>query len=132
MSWYHHIIGAHRGALTFIDSRAVLTILVATVLLVIGLLSARPPDAAAGTFGDASCDGETNSLDAAYILQFEASLIPSVPCPDRADVSLDGELTSADALLILQFDAGLFPHFVSAGPWPLAGTRLRTGGSRES
>ena len=104
----------------FVNVRAMLAIslAVAAVLLAIGLLSASPPGAAVEqTFraGDANCDDVTNSIDALYILQLEADLIPSVPCPDFSDVSLDGELTSDDALLILQFHAGLFPHFMFAG-----------------
>ena len=101
-----------------------ISLAVAAVLLAIGLLSAGPPGAAAQQTlraGDANCDDVTDSIDALYILQFEAGLIPSVPCPDGADVSLDGELTSDDALLILQFHAGLFPHFVFAGPLALTG-----------
>ena len=82
------------GALkTFTKTRATLTMtmLVATVLLATGLLSPPVPNAVAGTFGDANCDSETNSLDAAYILQFEAGLIPSVPCPDIAVSSQDAQ-----------------------------------------
>ena len=108
------------------DVRAMLAIslAVAAVLLAVGLLLAPLPGAAAQESiraGDVNCDDVTNSIDALYILQFEAGLIPSVPCPDNADVSLDGELTSDDALLILQFHAGLFPHFVFAGPLALTG-----------
>ena len=57
--------------------------------------------------GDANCDGIVNSIDAAFVLQFTAGLLGSLPCQDAADVNGDGEVTSIDAALILQFTAGL-------------------------
>ena len=60
-----------------------------------------------GVLGDASCDGEVNSLDAALVLQFGAGLISSVPCAQDADVNRSGNIDSLDAALILQCGAGL-------------------------
>ena len=57
--------------------------------------------------GDANCDGETNSIDAALVLQYAAGLVDELPCQELADVDGDGETTSADATLILQHEAGL-------------------------
>lgn len=58
--------------------------------------------------GDANCDGETNALDAAIVLQFNAGLIDSVRCED-ADFDHNGLVNALDAALILQKDAGLIP-----------------------
>ena len=57
--------------------------------------------------GDADCLGSVNSIDAAFILQFDAGLLGALPCPINADVDGDGMVTSIDAAHILQFDAGL-------------------------
>ncbi len=57
--------------------------------------------------GDASCDGEVSAVDAALILQLDAGLIDSVPCPENADVNNDGQINAIDAALILQYVAGL-------------------------
>ncbi len=58
-------------------------------------------------FGDASCEGDVNSIDAALVLQLDAGLIDALACEDAADVNGDGRVNSLDAALILQFDAGL-------------------------
>lgn len=60
-----------------------------------------------GLAGDANCDAEVNSIDAALALQRNAGLIVSLPCEANADVNVDGEVNSIDAALILQFVAGL-------------------------
>jgi glucose/arabinose dehydrogenase len=60
-----------------------------------------------GVVGDANCNGVTNSIDSALVLQGVAGLIGAVGCPLRADVNGDGQVTSVDAALILQIDAGL-------------------------
>lgn len=57
--------------------------------------------------GDANCDGRTNSIDAAIVLQYVADLLDSLPCPRLADMDRDEDVTSLDAALILQADAGL-------------------------
>ena len=57
--------------------------------------------------GDANCDGGVTSIDAAFVLQFNAGLLAFLWCEEFADANADGELTSIDALLILQLVAGL-------------------------
>ena len=81
-------------------------LLVALVLAMgVGLLSGGAHAGSAN--GDASCDGTTNSIDAAIVLQFVAGLTTSLPCPAAADVNADGRLDTIDAALILQHTAGL-------------------------
>jgi len=72
--------------------------------------------------GDVNCDGHVNPVDAELVLQDDAGLLGSLPCPANADVSVDGLTDARDALLILQFDAGLIltlPAGVAGGlsPW---------------
>jgi hypothetical protein len=69
----------------------------------------RSTTAGAPVYGDASCDGSVNSIDAAVILQYTADLTPSVPCPQNADVDGNLHISSLDAALVLQFGAGLLP-----------------------
>jgi hypothetical protein len=57
--------------------------------------------------GDANCDSEINSIDAALVLQLDADLLDSVPFAFGADANEDGNIDSADAMLILQYHAGL-------------------------
>jgi len=52
-------------------------------------------------------DGAVNSLDALFILQFDALLIDELPNAASADVDLSGRVNAIDAALILQFTAGL-------------------------
>ncbi len=63
------------------------------------------PASAAGD-GDVNCSGETNSIDAALVLQYNAALIGTLNCAVSADVNADGFIDSIDAALILQFEAG--------------------------
>ena len=60
-----------------------------------------------GLPGDVNCDGIVNSIDAALVLQQEAGLLGSVPCPQNADLNHDGRINSVDAAIILQMVAGL-------------------------
>lgn len=63
------------------------------------------------TFGDVNCNGQTNSIDAALILQKTAGLINTLACQDRGDVNGDDLLNAIDAALILQYDAGIIDEF---------------------
>lgn len=71
-----------------------------------------------GTLGDVNCDGEANSIDALFILQYDVSMrTESASCPlqnpeneinlSNADVNNDGGVNAVDALLILQCDVGI-------------------------
>ncbi len=57
--------------------------------------------------GDVNCDGRTNSVDAALILQYDAGLTTSFRCPDGADVNADGSVDGLDAAVVLRLEAGL-------------------------
>lgn len=57
--------------------------------------------------GDVNCDGATDSIDAVFILQYAAGLLPVLGCQEGADTNLDGHVDARDAALILQFSAGL-------------------------
>ena len=59
----------------------------------------------ASVIGDANCDGDITSIDAALILQFTAGLLGDLPC--NADANGDGNTDAIDAALVLQFTAGL-------------------------
>ena len=85
-------------------SKYVAALLVGLALLFVssGIRAGVDPD------GDVNCDGTTNSIDAAIVLQFVAGLTTSLPCPDAADVNADGRTDTVDATLILQHSAGLF------------------------
>ncbi len=61
--------------------------------------------------GDANCDSNVNSVDAALDLQFDARLLDSLPCQAAADVNDDGRVDAIDAAFVLQLDAGLIDHF---------------------
>lgn len=61
--------------------------------------------------GDASCDGDVNSVDAALVLQHNAGLLQRLPCPENADVNRDGRVNAVDAALILQYAAGIVDRF---------------------
>ena len=67
----------------------------------------RPTSAGGPLYGDASCDGTVNSIDAAVILQHSAGLLATLNCPANADVNRDGVVNSLDASLVLQYAAGL-------------------------
>ncbi len=55
--------------------------------------------------GDANCDGVVDPIDSAFILQWWAGLLVTLPC--SGDSNGDGATTVVDATLILQFTAGL-------------------------
>ena len=76
-----------------------------------GVVDAAPPPAslptANGEVDCTNCDGNVDAIDAAFILQFSARLIDTLPCPDDGDVNGDGSIDPIDAALILQISAGL-------------------------
>ena len=82
-----------------------------SVMLEVGDVCAPPgqlptDDAVCGQdLGDVNGDGEVTLVDASLVLQYEAGLIDSLPCPDAADVNGDGTVDVEDAGLILQFVA---------------------------
>lgn len=79
---------------------------------------------ATGLVGDANCDGNVDSIDAALALQYSAGLVPSLPCMENADVNGDGSVNSIDGALVLQYVAGLLP---SLGPPQASPTPTPTG-----
>lgn len=58
--------------------------------------------------GDANGDGKVNSLDAAWVLRFDAGLSETV---GNADVNRNGRVDNLDAAIILRYDAGLISRF---------------------
>ena len=75
----------------------------------VGPNHAQPGIVSAGTSlsGDGHCDGGVRVIHAALVLQVDAGLIGSLPCPEGGDVNQDGSIDALDATLILQFVAGL-------------------------
>ena len=61
--------------------------------------------------GDVNCSGQSNSIDAALVLQKTAGLVGSLACEEAGDVNDDGLLNAVDAAIILQKDAGLINRF---------------------
>ncbi|MCH8025308.1 MAG: dockerin type I repeat-containing protein [Chloroflexi bacterium] len=104
--------------------RLLLAAFVVTFALAVTVLAAIliRDEALAVALGDANCDTRVDAVDASFILQFHASLLPSVPCALAADVNLDQSVNPLDATLILQYDAGLIgrlpPLSVTPPPGP--------------
>src|SRR3989344_4998639 len=84
----------------------------AAVSLILAMLAASTrADAGSGqNLGDVNCDGQTNSIDAALVLQKTAKLINTLACKTAADVNGDNQSNAIDASLILQFDARLIDN----------------------
>lgn len=60
------------------------------------------------TYGDVNGDDMANSLDAAFVLRYDAFIIDmSEQQLTNADVNLDGVVNSLDASVILKYDAGM-------------------------
>jgi alpha-tubulin suppressor-like RCC1 family protein len=61
--------------------------------------------------GDVNCDGAVDSIDALFVLQLGARLIPpgALSCSQNEDVNRDRDVNAIDAAVILQYSAGLIP-----------------------
>ncbi len=65
-----------------------------------------------GIKGDVNLDGKVNSLDAAYVLRYDASICElSEKQLANGDVNGDGRVSSLDAAQILKLDAGIIKKF---------------------
>ncbi len=83
---------------------------------VIGNYNTDGIDLATGRYGDVSNDGIVNSLDAAQVLKYDASLIMLEEGQlTLADVNGDGVVNSLDAAQILKYDALLIDNFPVEG-----------------
>ena len=58
-------------------------------------------------YGDVDCNVAVSAVDATLILQYDASLLRWLSCPQQADVNLDNRANSIDAAVTLQYIAGL-------------------------
>jgi len=68
---------------------------------------APPTPTPQGLTGDANCDHNVNSIDAAVVLQYVAGLVGTLPCLGLADANRNGSVNSIDSAVILQYVAGL-------------------------
>ncbi|MCH8025941.1 MAG: dockerin type I repeat-containing protein [Chloroflexi bacterium] len=59
--------------------------------------------------GDVNLDTFVNSIDALFILQFDARLLTTLPNASNADVNCSDAINALDAALILQHDANFLP-----------------------
>lgn len=82
-----------------------------SVILTVAAACTSGHAAGEATFGDVNCSGQSNSIDAALVLQKTAALVGSLACEDAGDVNGDDLLNAVDAALILQKDAGLINRF---------------------
>lgn len=62
----------------------------------------------AGT-GDVDCSKTVTAVDVTLILQYDASLVHSLPCLVNGHANDDAYINSLDAVVILQYIAGLLP-----------------------
>jgi len=102
---------------------------VAAVSLTLAMLAASARAEAVdngGILGDVNCDGNTNSIDAALVLQKDAGLIRSLDCEEAGDVNGDRLLNAIDAALILQLDAGIIDEFPAQKDPTVTNTATRT------
>ena len=101
-------------------ARVLVVLSLALVLIAAAVWNANGPTSAGQPlYGDASCDGRVNSIDAAVVLQYSAGILPSLGCPANADVNGDGRANSLDSALILQYAAGLIAYLgPPVGPTP--------------
>ncbi len=83
------------------------------VLVFITVLSYFSFPIAAATTGDVNGDATVNSLDAAWILQYDAKIRQEI---ENADTNGDGTVNSLDAALVLKYDAKLIESFPAEAP----------------
>jgi hypothetical protein len=57
--------------------------------------------------GDVNIDGAVTALDAVLLLQYDAEIVSTLPCPEGADVDRSGAVDAVDAAWVLQYHAGL-------------------------
>lgn len=81
----------------------------------VNALACRALSNQAGAGGDVNCDGVTDSVDAALVLQYDAGIIGLLSCSENSDVNEDGAVDSNDAALILRFTAGLIERLPVSG-----------------
>jgi len=56
--------------------------------------------------GNVNCDGRIDSVDALWVLWWNARMVDDLICPQNANVNGDGAIDADDAQLILQYSAG--------------------------
>ena len=69
------------------------------------------PVPAASLYGDTTCDGLINSIDAQLVLQAVAALLANLPCTANGDVDGNGIVDVVDAALILVFEVRFIDGF---------------------
>jgi len=96
--------------------------------VILAVAAACTSSQAAGevAIGDVNCSGQSNSIDAALVLQRTAGLVSSLACEEAGDVNDDGLLNAVDAALMLQKDAGLISRFPREKELTATNTTTRT------
>ncbi len=87
--------------------------------------TSTPTPTPQGVRGDVNCDGRTDPVDAALLLQFGAGLVGSLACQQNADVNHDGAVNAIDAALVLQYSAGLISSLPAGAGQPSQSSRFR-------
>ena len=80
--------------------RTTILILTALTLALAGLVidqgTAAPRQGQAAGMGDTNCDDTINSIDALFILQWDAGLLGDLQCQGNADMNADGTVNLFD------------------------------------
>lgn len=93
------------------DQQQAITIALALLERIKGVLSGAVPELPAVLPPDVDCNGVVNAIDATLVLQLTSRLVDALRCDFLADANGDDLVNSIDAALILQFDAGLIQAF---------------------